>query len=311
MLRDLRATDGERVFTFLKNEFPEEEALYGTRPEGVQQIIRRIFRWDVRFLLGLARALGRPFFRFLVIEADEKIVGTTLLSFPPRAGYLSMVVVDPAYRGRGLARRLIEEARQATVRRGRPYCVLDVLDNNTPARRLYDSSGYRRLRGTGFYVHESPASLLPFAPPSALRPLDRRDVGPLVEVAKGITPAEVNEVLPTSRRALSPSGFLDRALGAEVAAWVVDRGSGPEAYISASVSPATEAAHLSQPIAATTVPPELTAALVRTAAAWCADRKAPRVVVMVPDSPPAGRAAVEAVGFRHALSVSTLYRPAQ
>jgi ribosomal protein S18 acetylase RimI-like enzyme len=309
MLRDLRPTDGDRVFTFLKNEFPEEEALLGTRPEGVRAIIRRVFRWDMRLLLGLGRLVGRPFFRFLVVEEDHRIVGTTLLSFPSRAGYLSMVVVDPAYRRRGYARRLLEESRRATRRRGRPYCVLDVLDSNTPALRLYESSGYRRLRGLAYLVHDAPASLLPFVPPPEVRPFDPRDLPRLVEVARATTSPAVHEVLPVTARALRPSPFLERALGGTTAAWVVDRGHGAEATVSATVSPATEAAHLSTAIVADGLPPDLAASLLRTAAAWCAERKAPRIVTIAPDAPAAGGVAARTVGFRHALLVSTLYRP--
>jgi len=309
MLRELRAADSERVIAFLLSEFPQEEALLGSRPEEFRKIIRKTFQWNYRLLMGFAAAIGRPFVRFLVVEADGKIVGTTLVSFPPRAGYLSMVVVDPAYRGRGFARKLLERAREVTVKRGRPYCVLDVLDSNAPARKLYDTSGYLKLRGVGFYVHEAPAALLPFTPPPAVRRFEPRDVEPILAISRQVTPAKVQEVLPTSKQALRPPAFVGRLFGTEEAAWVVDRGHGPEGFVDASVSPATEAAHLSNPILSSSLPPDLGVALVRTATAWAAERKAPRVVSQVPEEPAANRAAVEAVGFRHAIAISTLYRP--
>ena len=118
MLRELKVGDTPRFLVLLKNNFPEEEALMGTRPEGVTRIVRRVFRWDTRFFLGLLRLLGRSFFRFYVIEADHQVVATTFLSFSEKSGYVSMVVVDPARRRQGLARRLLEQARVATVRRG-------------------------------------------------------------------------------------------------------------------------------------------------------------------------------------------------
>lgn len=308
MLRELRASDSERVITFLLTEFPQEEAILGSRPEEFRKAMERAFRWNYRLLMGLARAVGRPFIRFLVVEADGKIVGTTLVSFPPRAGYLSMVVVDPAYRGRGLARKLLEEARRVTRRRRKPYCVLDVLDSNAPARKLYDTSGYARLRGTGFYVHESPAAALPYAPPPGIRPFAPGDVAPLLDLARRVTPPRVQEVLPTSKQALRPPAFVNRLFRAQTAAWVVDRGQGPEGYLSGSVSPTTEAAHLSQPILSEALPPELGTALVRTAVAWAAGLNAPRVASQVPDEPANARAAMESAGFRHAIAISTLYR---
>ncbi|HYA57165.1 MAG TPA: GNAT family N-acetyltransferase [Thermoplasmata archaeon] len=309
MLRDLRRGDTERVFTFLTREFPEEEALLGTRPEGFERIVSRAFRWDTRLLLALARLLGRSPFRFLVFEADGQIVGTTMVSFTPRAGYLAMVVVDPAYRGRGLARRLLEEARAITARRGRPYVVLDVLDSNSRAVHLYDSAGYRRLRGTGLYVHDRPVSLLPFVPPPQVRPFAAADAGVLLGVSQRTVPAAVQEVLPASPSSFRPSPRLNHAMATEVAAWVIDRGHGAEGYVSGAITAATEAGHLSEPLLSDTVPPDLGAALTRTAAAWCAGRKAPRLVSVAANEPPQARAALEAAGFHHAISVSTLYRP--
>ena len=98
MIRDLRKVDAPRVLEFLQTQFPEEEALLGTRPEGFAKVVHRVFRWDAQLVIRLARLFGRPLFRFFVVEEDGRIVATTLLSFPERSGYVSMVVVDPAYR---------------------------------------------------------------------------------------------------------------------------------------------------------------------------------------------------------------------
>ena len=309
ILRELRAKDATDLLEFLQRYFPEEEALLGTRPEGFRKVVRRIFRWDARLVLGVLRSIGRPIFRFFVIEDGGRLVATTLLTYSANAGYVSMVVVDPAYRRRGLARDLLERARAASRKRGKRFVALDVLEANTPARALYERIGYRRLRTTAYFVHDRPQAMRP--PPSSvpgLRAFDRRDARALAGLAREGRPPALNEVLPTTARELTGSAWEGEVLASELAAWVLDTGAGAVAWVSAAVSEATEAGHLSCPILGSRVSAEAAADLVRTAGAWCAERRVPRVMTMVPEENVRAREALEAVGFRHAIPVLTLYR---
>jgi ribosomal protein S18 acetylase RimI-like enzyme len=310
MLRDLKPADSPRLFEFMKREFPQEEALLGMRPEGFEKIVRRVFRWDTRLILGLARAVGRPLFRFLVIEDGGQVVATTMLTFSSRSGYVSSVVVDPASRRRGYARRLLDEARRLTRRRGQPYVVLDVLEDNQPARTLYESVGYCRLRSTAMLAHERPGDVsAPVPVPPGVRAFRRSDARRIAQVAQQGLPSEVATVLPVRPAQFLGSRMEARVMSAETAAWVVDRGKGVEAHVSATVSPATEAGHISAPVVAESVEPALAADLVRTAMGWAAQRRPPRLLVQVPEENRRGRAALEEVGFHEALSLLTLYRP--
>jgi ribosomal protein S18 acetylase RimI-like enzyme len=309
-VRDLRAGDAPQLIRFLKNEFPEEEALLGSRPEGIERIVRRLFRPHVRFLLALFRLVGRPVFRFFVAESDGRIVATTLLTFSRRTGYISMFVVDTAYRRRGIARDLLERARAATRARGQAFVALDVLAANAPARALYEKIGYRPLRAASYLAHEHPETLLP--PPAhvpGLRAFDRRDANALAEISRRGSPIVVQTVLPTSERDLTPSSWVGEMMASETAAWVLDDGTGPKAWVSATVTPATEAAHISNPIVDESVAPEHATGLVRFAGAWCATRHAPRLLSMAPEENERGRAALLGAGFRDAIPTWTLYRP--
>lgn len=308
--REIRPKDLPQVLAFLREDFPEEEALLGMRPQEVEQIVHRIFRWDTRLVLGLLRLVGRPVFHFYVIEEGGHLIATTQLSFAERSGYISMVVVDRDHRRRGLAQQLLERARQATRRRGLPYVALDVLATNTPARTLYERVGYRSLRPSALFVHEQPSTFLPApVPPPGLRPFAARDAAPLVEVARRARPAEVERVLPASAREIMGSPWVERILASESAAWVVDDGSGAKAWVSATVTPATEAAHLANSIVDVSAGPDVVEQLVRTAGAWCAARGAPRIVTQVPAENARGRAAIQALGFREVVPVWTMYRP--
>lgn len=309
MLRDLRRADGPEYFRMLEAGFPEESRVLGNRPEEFEKIFRRVFRWDTRFILGLLRLFGRPIVRALVVEADGHVVATTLVTFPAGCAYVSNVVVEAPYRRRGYARRMLEEAERSARRAHRRFIALDVLDTNTAARTLYESLGYRSLCSRSELVREaSDASRAPPGGIPGLRGFRRSDVSALVEIVRRQTPAEVEKVMPTQRDRFLESGVVNRILASEGAGWVLDRGSGPEAFVSASVSRAMEAAWVSAPVLAETVDEGLGSSLVATAATWCTARKAPRILSMVLDGNSRGRTALEATGFRHARSLWTLYR---
>jgi len=310
MIRELRRSDGPRFIELMNQNFPEENALLGNRPQEFEKVIERAFRWDTRFLLGLLRLLGRPIVRVLVIEGDGHPVATTMLTFPAVASYVSNVVVDPAYRRRGYAKAMLEEARRNARRNHRRYVVLDVLETNSGARALYDSVGYRPLRARTQMVREAAASPGPSASSNAgIRPFRKTDADALAEVARRENPPKVEEVLPTGRSAFLGFRLANRIIASEERAWVVDRGRGPEGHVAATVSQVFEAAHLTAPVIAPSVEPELADALVGQAVGWLAEHRAPRMLSMVADDNVRGRSALERAGFRHAFALWTLYRP--
>jgi ribosomal protein S18 acetylase RimI-like enzyme len=310
-IRAARGRDAPRVLEFLQRYFPAEEAVLGTRPEGFVRVFARVYRLDTRLVLGLLRLAGRPVFRFLVGEEDGRLVATTLLTFPGPSGWISMVAVDADYRRRGFARALLEEARAISARAGKTYVGLEVLADNAPAIQLYERLGYRRLGASGFQVHESARALAGGPDPStpAIRGFRAEDAAALAEIARRRHPPEYERVLPTRKESIQGSRFVERALHESSATRAIDRGTGVEGWVAASVSPALAAAQLSAPILAESVEPELATRLVRTAGRWIAARQDGRVVALVAEANPAGRAALEGGGFHEAIRAYALYRP--
>jgi len=307
-LREFRRPDFPRFFALLRSEFPEEEAMLGMRPEGMETIVRRLYRPDLRIFLGLLRAVHRSPFHLYVMEEDGAVAGTTMLSFTPRTGFLSTVVVAPEFRRRGVARQLIEAARREAAARRRPYVALRVLADNAPARALYAAAGYQTLDQQSFLVHEEPAALAQAPEAREIRPFRRSDGEALAEIANLANPPTVREVLPVEAREMVPGRWADRVFLAETAAWVVDRGNGPEAHVAASATPLTEAAHLSAPVVGPSVEPSVAAGLVRTAGAWLAARHPARIVTSIADDHLPGRRALEEAGFHAGMAHYTLYR---
>lgn len=308
--REFRFSDLPRLAQLQEEGFPEENALFGIQPKEIERLVRKLDRWHLRLMLGFLRVVGRPFFLFPIVEDDGAMVATTLLSFGARHGYVSMVMVDPKFRRRGYARRLLTTAQRWTRRRHKPYVVLDVLANNTPARRLYEELGYRELRATSAMVRDVPAA--PSAAPAAeaaVRPFAKADVPRLKSIAQQALAPAVADVLPVRGQEFGGTGWASRMFATDSAAWVVDRGDGPVAYLAASVTPATVAAHFSAPIVGPAAGPVELAALIDRGLRWVAEHRAPRVVAVVPQDQAVARAALLAAGFRDAIPIVTLYRP--
>ncbi|HYK93627.1 MAG TPA: GNAT family N-acetyltransferase [Thermoplasmata archaeon] len=306
MLREFTPGDLPELLDLLGRHFPEEDALLGRKPESYRRIVERIYRPHYRFAIGLLRVLGRPLYRFFVIEADRRIAATTIVTFPARAGYVSTVMVDTPYRRRGYARRLLREAASVTRRSHRRYLVLDVLTHNTAARALYDSLGFEWLRRQAYMVREFPPPAEPLAATPGVRSFRRGDARSLVGVAAAALPPLVSEVLPPSEAQFQARDPISDALESETAAWVVDGSGSAEAYVGATVSRSVLSANLTAPVVGPGVDESRAGALVATALCWIQDRHVPRVLSEVADHNVRGRRALEAQGFREAFGMDTL-----
>ncbi|MCI4368032.1 MAG: GNAT family N-acetyltransferase [Thermoplasmata archaeon] len=310
MLREFRPSDAEAFFQLMRSQFPEEEALLGSRPEGLRDVVRRVYRWDYRLVLGLLRILGRPVFRFFVVEDSGKLAGVALLTYTQEAGYISEVVVDPAYRRRGHARRVVEACLSGAKASGRRYGVLDVLVGNAPARALYDKLGFQPLRSKSYMVKDLPAGRRGAGAglPRNGRAFRRADAAALQKVLERDLPDRVLKVLPVERGAFSVPQVVAYGLGATTDAWVIDVGRGAEAFVRASVSTAMAAGNLTCPVIGPGVSDEGARQMVEYGLGWIAERGAPRVLSEVPDYAPRAKAALEAAGFVASYPLLTLYR---
>ena len=310
MLRPFRPDDAPTYVRFLKQHFPEEEVLLGTDPVVMERVVRRLFRWDLRLLLALARALGRPIARFYVIEVDGTVAATTLLTFTRRTGFLSGIVVDTPYRRRGFARRLLARAQEDARRAGRRFIALDVLRSNAPARALYDAAGYRPLRTYSVLRSRLPAAS-PVAAAAAepgLRPFRPEDALPLSEIASRALPPSVAEVLPVERSSFRLPPPLLRVLGSESDAWVLDEGGRAVGFLRATVSDAMASTNLTAPLLDPGVPDGRARGLVRHAVGWIRSRSPGHIAVEVPDHDPRAARLLAEEGFETAYVVDTLYR---
>lgn len=134
---------------------------------------------DWRLFLDLGAGYG-------LFAPDGALVGTACtLPYPPRAGWVSMVIVDDAWRRRGLGGRLLGVAIEAL----RATDLTPLLDATPLGRPLYLRLGFHDLWTFHRYVAEAPAPRGAGSEGGDVRPLAEGDweaVIALDEAALGV-----------------------------------------------------------------------------------------------------------------------------
>lgn len=97
-------------------------------------------------LAGLPGNYAPPTGCLLLAKADERNVGCVALrQLEPKIAELKRLFVQPASRGRGMAKALIEEALTFARRTGYRAVRLDTLRELNPAITLYTAFGFKEI----------------------------------------------------------------------------------------------------------------------------------------------------------------------
>lgn len=96
--------------------------------------------------------LDDPDIVVLVAEREGELLGYTYagvegmdyMSLRGPAGVLYDIVVDPANRGHGIGRLLLDATLAALAQKGAPRVVLSTAEQNETAQRLFAHAGFRR-----------------------------------------------------------------------------------------------------------------------------------------------------------------------
>lgn len=107
---------------------------------------------EQRYGSFLGTQLEEPNVVVLVAERDAEVLGYAYagiegydyMSLRGPAGVLHDIVVDPAHRGHGVGRMLLEAMLNALAARGVPRVVLSTAEPNESAQRLFARAGFRR-----------------------------------------------------------------------------------------------------------------------------------------------------------------------
>ena len=85
---------------------------------------------------------------FLVAVDGDDIVGTVMAGYDGHRGWLYYLASDPARRGQGIGRALVDAAEDALLELGCPKVQLMVRPDNDDVLGFYDSLGYERFDTT-------------------------------------------------------------------------------------------------------------------------------------------------------------------
>jgi ribosomal protein S18 acetylase RimI-like enzyme len=81
---------------------------------------------------------------FLVGVEGNKVVATAMGGYDGHRGWVNYIGVDPAYRKKGLGRKMMEAIEKMLLERGCPKLNLQVLVDNTKAMKFYERIGYKK-----------------------------------------------------------------------------------------------------------------------------------------------------------------------
>jgi ribosomal protein S18 acetylase RimI-like enzyme len=75
------------------------------------------------------------------------VVGVALCGHDGRRGHIYHLAVDPAYQGRGLGKRLLNESLEDLRRAGVKRVIIMVADDNPRGREFWKRFGYEEISG--------------------------------------------------------------------------------------------------------------------------------------------------------------------
>lgn len=130
-LRPLRASDFDALHAAFSQAFSDYVIPFSVTPQQLQEMLTR---------RGWVPELSAAIF-------DEgRIVAFTANGFDGSSGYDSGTGVIPSHRRQGLARRVMEASRDLLRAAGAQRYVLEVIESNVAAARLYLDLGFRETR---------------------------------------------------------------------------------------------------------------------------------------------------------------------
>lgn len=176
--------------------------------------VKRIW-WLVRFAQIISPPL-RDLFRGFIYEENGQPGGLINYMRPQKESnwHIGNVTVLPAFRRRGIARKLVKKTIQELIDRDAQVATLDVVDGNLPAYSLYENLGFESYTSSIEYHVQKDMSIAPIPLPDgyALSPLKSSNWKILYHFTKQVTPEDITRYEKVSEDRFRIS-FLIRVLG--------------------------------------------------------------------------------------------------
>lgn len=136
-IRDFNKKDLARILEIGRASFVRDFEIAGFNEEGVKKKLR------VYGLVKLVKRLvGKTFFRTYIGEIGNLVVGALFNHSIGESWYSDMLIVDPMYRRRGYARKLLSRACSDAMSLGAKKVIVSVNEDNIAAKNLCKSLGF-------------------------------------------------------------------------------------------------------------------------------------------------------------------------
>jgi ribosomal-protein-alanine N-acetyltransferase len=161
LIRDFRKSDLNDLLDLLPKSFAEEFEVTGFDPDHVRKMVDQLFGISGRVFLALTKLSGKEPARFFVAEVDNRVVGTAIVNNRRIVGYVSTVMVHPAYRRKGIATKLMNNAIGYIQRKKMARAVLYVDSTNIPAKNVYTKLGFKKFENIAYMIGETDSLFKP------------------------------------------------------------------------------------------------------------------------------------------------------
>ncbi len=127
--------------------------------EAISQIEKNSFAdpWTKEMLFDCLRY---PYYHCFLAEEGGQVCGYCCLIQLFEVGEVANIAVDVAFRGRGIAKALMEKMHAFSKETGGERCLLEVRKSNAPAVRLYEKFGYKAYGVRERYYEDGEDALL-------------------------------------------------------------------------------------------------------------------------------------------------------
>jgi len=307
-VREVRRSDKDSFSEVMLGSYGPFERMMGLGRSGTAEF-GALFRPGLWYLLRFLRILGLAPIRMYVAADGGTVVGTTLVLPWPRSGYIMGVGVRPSHRRRGLAGQLIGRAEQFAGRRGRPWAVLDVEEENHPAVTLYLARQYTTFLRVVWLSCASPRTVAS-APRAnaAVRAVGKAGRRSAAAWCAPRVPPVVRETVPPSAQRLTHLESLGQFPGVVRETWSAGPPDGPTAYLSAAWRGSDMPGVLFVPAVDPRAPHDDLVRLFQDATAWLSSRGSPTVVVAVPDALASTLSVLTELGFEAQMTTLAMSR---
>lgn len=104
------------------------------------------FRSSRKFFMDFLRSVGGRIDDIIVAKHQDAIIGYVNPVIDGNEAWIGGLGVVPSFRGQGIGRRLMEAAEEGARLRGVEEIILEVIEGNSAASRLYARLGYTEAR---------------------------------------------------------------------------------------------------------------------------------------------------------------------